>query len=200
MSSDDYFAIDGTALSTRKMSAATPVFTTVLAGNGTVAAPAISFASDQDTGLYRVTSNTIGVAAGGTLRFQVDSAGITSLGLANQILTTDYVTGTTGSNMQMALLAPTGDTSGKLEVYNHGGATGGVLNINTSGGGAVNFGGGDTAFAGKSTFASTVIHTLSATPATSTATGTVGTISWDTGYVYICTTANTWKRVAIAAW
>ena len=53
-------------------------------------------------------------------------------------------------------------------------------------------------FAGAATIAGTVIHTLSATPATSTATGTVGTISWDSSYIYICTAANTWKRVAIA--
>ena len=197
MSSDDYFAIDGTTSSTRKMSAATPVFTTVLAGDGTVAAPAISFASDQDTGLYHVTANTIGVAANGILRAKVDPDGITSLGLNNQIKTTDYVTSTTGSNFQMSLLNSTGSTSGRLEVYNAGGATGGVLNVNTDKNGAINFGSGDTAFAGKSTFSATVIHSLSATPATSTATGTVGTISWDTGYIYICTAANTWKRVAI---
>jgi hypothetical protein len=201
MSSDDYFAIDGTTLSTRKMSAATPAFTTVLTGNGTVAAPSVSFASDQDTGLYRITANTIGVAANGVLRARIDPDGFTSLGLNNQIQTTDYNSSTsTGSTMQMALLSGTGDTSGKLEVYKTGGAAGGVLNINTSGGGAVNFGSGTATFAGAATIAGTVIHTLSATPATSTATGTVGTISWDSGYIYICTSANTWKRVAIGSW
>lgn len=200
MSSDDYFAIDGTTLSTRKMSAATPVFTTVLAGNGTVSVPAISFASDQDTGLYRVTANTIGVTANGILRAKVDPDGITSLGLNNQIQTTDYVTSTTGSNFQMALSNSTGNTSGKLEVYNTGGTTGGVLNINTGGNGAINLGSGNTLFSGKSTFSATVIHSLSATPASTTATGTVGTISWDASYIYICTALDTWKRVAIATW
>jgi len=198
MSSDDYFAIDGTTSSTRKMSAATPAFTTVLNGNGTVGAPSVSFASDQDTGLYRITANTIGVAANGVLRARIDPDGFTSLGLNNQIQTTDYNSSTsTGSNMQMSLLNSTLSTSGKLEVYNAGGSTGGVLNINTGGNGAINFGSGDIAFAGKSTFSATVIHSLSATPATSTATGTVGTISWDASYIYICTAANTWKRVAI---
>jgi len=197
MSSDDYFAIDGTTSSTRKMSAATPAFTTVLNGNGTVGAPSVSFASDQDTGLYRITANTIGVAANGVLRARIDPDGITSLGLNNQILTTDYVTSTTGSNFQMSLNASTGNQSGKLNVYNTGGTTGGVLNINTSGGGAINLGSGDTAFAGKCTFASTVILTLSAPPVNHTATGTVGTISWDTSYLYICTAANTWRRTGL---
>jgi hypothetical protein len=38
------------------------------------------------------------------------------------------------------------------------------------------------------------------TPASATATGSVGTICWDTSYIYVCTATNTWKRVAIATW
>jgi hypothetical protein len=37
---------------------------------------------------------------------------------------------------------------------------------------------------------------LSATK-TGTSTGTPGQFAWDTGYLYICTAANTWKRVAL---
>ena len=59
---------------------------------------------------------------------------------------------------------------------------------------------GTSTFAGAVTIAGTVIHTLSATPASASATGTVGTMSWDASYIYICTAANTWKRVAIATW
>ena len=59
---------------------------------------------------------------------------------------------------------------------------------------------GAATFAGAVTIAGTVIHTLSATPASASATGTVGTMSWDASYIYICTAANTWKRVAIATW
>jgi hypothetical protein len=40
----------------------------------------------------------------------------------------------------------------------------------------------------------------SATPASSSASGTAGQISWDSNYVYICISSNTWKRVAIASW
>jgi len=53
---------------------------------------------------------------------------------------------------------------------------------------------------GGLTVAGTVIHTLSATPASASAAGTVGTMSWDANYIYICTATNTWKRVAIATW
>ena len=57
-----------------------------------------------------------------------------------------------------------------------------------------------TTVAGNLTVAGTVIHTLSATPASAGAAGVTGTLSWDASYIYICTATNTWKRVAIATW
>ncbi len=38
------------------------------------------------------------------------------------------------------------------------------------------------------------------TPASASASGTAGQIVWDSSYIYICTSTNTWKRVGIAAW
>jgi hypothetical protein len=38
------------------------------------------------------------------------------------------------------------------------------------------------------------------TPASAGAAGTAGTILWDSGFIYVCVSANTWKRVAIATW
>jgi len=37
-------------------------------------------------------------------------------------------------------------------------------------------------------------------PATTGATGTAGELRYDANYLYVCTAANTWKRVAIATW
>lgn len=37
-------------------------------------------------------------------------------------------------------------------------------------------------------------------PASATATGLKGEISWDANYIYVCTATDTWKRVAIATW
>jgi len=37
-------------------------------------------------------------------------------------------------------------------------------------------------------------------PASASATGTAGAVSWDADYIYICTATDTWKRVAIATW
>ncbi len=38
------------------------------------------------------------------------------------------------------------------------------------------------------------------TPASASAFGTKGMVSWDSSYLYVCTATNTWKRVAIATW
>ena len=40
----------------------------------------------------------------------------------------------------------------------------------------------------------------SQTPASASATGEVGTIAWDSNYVYVCVATNTWKRTAISTW
>jgi hypothetical protein len=37
-------------------------------------------------------------------------------------------------------------------------------------------------------------------PASASATGTAGQIEWDTGFVYVCTATNTWKRAALSTW
>lgn len=37
-------------------------------------------------------------------------------------------------------------------------------------------------------------------PATTSSTGTAGQIAYDSGYIYICTASNTWKRAALATW
>ena len=46
--------------------------------------------------------------------------------------------------------------------------------------------------------APTLIESATHTPSSATDTGVTGTIAWDTGFIYICTATNTWKRVAIA--
>lgn len=38
------------------------------------------------------------------------------------------------------------------------------------------------------------------TPASASAAGTAGTITWDSSFIYICVSTNTWKRAAIATW
>jgi hypothetical protein len=66
-------------------SGATPTFAGLLAGDGTAAAPSISFAADSDTGFYRHSANIIGVAAGGnaSLRFGYGGGGYIQGGGSN---------------------------------------------------------------------------------------------------------------------
>jgi hypothetical protein len=51
-----------------------------------------------------------------------------------------------------------------------------------------------------SSLSGTIIFSTSSTPASASATGAAGTITWDSNYIYVCTATNTWKRVAIATW
>lgn len=40
----------------------------------------------------------------------------------------------------------------------------------------------------------------SAVPASTSATGTAGQIAYDSGYLYVCTATNTWKRTTLSTW
>jgi hypothetical protein len=73
---------------------------------------------------------------------------------------------------------------GTLNMGNGSGTGGGSLNVE---GGTLNMDGG------------TINNTLQ-TPASSSDTGTTGTIRWDADYIYICTATDNWKRVAISTW
>lgn len=44
-----------------------------------------------------------------------------------------------------------------------------------------------------------IFHTTK-TPSSASDTGTTGTIAWDSSFIYVCTTTDTWKRAAIATW
>lgn len=50
----------------------------VKVANGTAAAPSVTFANDTDTGLYRVSANSLGVSIGGTLRLTGSTTSFTS--------------------------------------------------------------------------------------------------------------------------
>lgn len=45
----------------------------LLITDGTAGAPGISFTSDPDTGLYRITTNALGISAGGSLAVRIDA-------------------------------------------------------------------------------------------------------------------------------
>lgn len=49
-------------------------------------------------------------------------------------------------------------------------------------------------------FGNTLRVRTAKTPATATEACDAGTIVWDTGFVYVCTATNVWKRAALATW
>ena len=48
--------------------------------------------------------------------------------------------------------------------------------------------------------ASGVFKVASAVPASAAAAGVTGTVTWGSGFVYVCVATNTWQRAAIATW
>jgi hypothetical protein len=55
-------------------------------------------------------------------------------------------------------------------------------------------------FATGSIPASAVAGIVAGTPASAAAPGTAGSVRYDAGFLYVCVAANTWRRVALAAW
>jgi hypothetical protein len=44
------------------------------------------------------------------------------------------------------------------------------------------------------------LRAVGTAPATASSTGTAGDIRYDTGFIYVCTATNTWKRAALTTW
>ena len=44
------------------------------------------------------------------------------------------------------------------------------------------------------------LRLASTVPASAGATGVAGTITYASGFIYVCVATNTWQRVAIATW
>jgi hypothetical protein len=60
---------------------------------------------------------------------------------------------------------------------------------------------GNATFSGNLTVNGDRIRIVtSKTPASATATGTAGEVCWDSGFIYVCVAANTWKRASISTW
>ncbi len=55
------------------------------AANGTVGAPAVTFASDADSGIYRIGANNVGVAVNGAKVLDIATTGLTVTGTINSV-------------------------------------------------------------------------------------------------------------------
>jgi hypothetical protein len=72
-----------------------------------------------------------------------------------------------------------------------------AFSINTSGNCAI---GNVTATAKLDVQGNTIRLRTARTPASATAAGNLGDICWDSNYIYVCVSSNTWKRTALSTW
>lgn len=79
---------------------------TGLFADGTVAAPSISFLADQDTGIYRIGANNIGVAANGAKVLDVSTTGLSVDGVLSLVKNAAYASTIEGAQT----LAATGNS------------------------------------------------------------------------------------------
>lgn len=135
-----------------------------------------------------------------------------------------YDIGASGANRPRSAYIGTSVVSGSLVVTSRGQLTSGgtsdgqlrLTNTANNGFDRLQFGGGTTSFPALKRSAATLqvrladdsgfatidgqIQMEGTAPASATATGTAGDLRYDSGYIYVCTATDTWKRVAIATW
>lgn len=133
--------------------------------------------------LPAVTSTLASLAGTETLTNKTFNSNTNTFGIKENLLTLIQVTDGT----KLAQFAvPAGQTTGTQRVHTLPAVTSTLASLD-----------GTETFTNK-TFTSAKLS--SAAPASASATGAVGQIEWDTGFVYICTAANTWKRAAVVTW
>lgn len=179
-----YFMTDGTiaewGIGTFTAGAPNTLTRTTVIGNTSGSTAKLNF-----TGTTTVYNETIAerviygdalnnVTLGGTLTVP----GLLTLAVGATISTG----GLTVSNGNVSVAA------GSLSVI--GGAITGSGGLAITGGGSI--AGGLTVSSGA------LVLTAGGAPATAASTGTAGQIAWNSGFIYICVAANTWKRVAVA--
>lgn len=123
---DFRFAIGGVDILT--MTAAGAAFSTLLLADGAAATPSLAFASDLDTGFYRVGANSIGITAGGVRKATFNS-GASALQLFSNDATGDVWVGFYESN----------DTATRKGYFGYGNAGDDVFFITQEKNAAINF-------------------------------------------------------------
>jgi hypothetical protein len=121
-------------------------------GDGTAAAPAFTFDSDDDTGLYREAANTLGIAAGGTKVATVAASGLTVFSAGTAALAVGRL-GATNPALQVDASATTAATGLLVTAAAAGGGVGLAaissgdnesLKLDAKGSGSITLGGTST--------------------------------------------------------
>ncbi len=120
---DLYLRTGGGSTKSASMPALDLVTGQMLGQNGSAAAPAFSFASDPDTGLYRVGVNSLGLVVGGVVAALIASTGRLALGNA----ATNYLFNLALANPARGILADITNSdaapNGAMQSYTQNGIT-----------------------------------------------------------------------------
>lgn len=127
----------------------------------------------------------VGAGAGGTVTVQGGANNSTGTGVGGDAIVQGGDANPTFTAGKVTIIAGTnGTTRGLVQLQN--GTEGAAGRVWTS-----------TDTLGSGGWATPV---SSSAPASAVATGVAGQIAYDSGFIYVCIAANTWKRVAIASW
>ena len=168
---------------TLRVTVSTTLITTTLphvGPDGSASAPAFSFSGDTNTGIYRTTTDTLGIATGGTLRLSVSTAAVIS---------TLRIEAPTGLGTTTPALTFTGDTDTGIA---YEGAN--AFNLISQGFKVIEI---TSATLAKFNFPPII---ASKTPTSASDSGVAGQFAYDGTYFYICIASGNWRRVAHASW
>jgi len=205
--------------------AATQTFVSAL---GSAASPAYTFTGDTNTGVYSPSADQWAVSTGGVKRLRVDHVGNVYVGEGSPTTGLRYLDvinmdtdSSSGSIVRLITLRSDGTAGAPANLIKYKNGHFSIWNGETdpaaftsftvgaseimrlSSTGVVGVGANVPALssgAGIHCAGSTFRLGTARTPASSTATGNTGEICWDTSYVYLCVTPNTWRRIAHSTW
>jgi len=190
---------------------------------GSVSYPAISSSNDLTTGFYFPSSGSLAVSSAGYDRLRIDYKGDVLFGgeNVNTLRYLDINNINSGSNAGSILRLITSNVSGVSSVsadiikYKNGQFS--INNNETNSAAFTSFNVGSSerlriTSSGNIGIGTSVPTTLldinndkfrlrnNKTPSSATDTGNTGDICWDSSYIYVCTSTNSWTRTPISAW
>lgn len=151
-------------------------------------------------GLYLSAANTVAVASNTTLRWSVNSTGnhvfaapISGIGATfNGVAGASVASfGANSVTVSVAYESASAMYAGTTTSNSYGLMTNTTPRLTIGPSGNFTFSAPSVGY---------TINMPSKTPSSASDTGVQGDISWDASYIYVCTAANTWKRVAISTW
>jgi hypothetical protein len=190
---------------------------------GSVSSPAISSSNDLATGFYFPSSGSLAIASSGYDRFKIDTSGNAYFGGQN-IDTLRYVdinninnSSNAGSILRLITTNVSGTSNVSVDIAKYKNGTFVINNGETNSAASTSFGIGGSerlriTSSGNVGIGTSVPTTLldinnnkfrvrnSKTPSSPSDIGNQGDICWDSSYIYVCTSANSWTRTPISAW